>query len=102
MRGSAEKAAEQELIEYKRGNAEGRHQWMRLPWLVRVCMAKPLSSARAFAQAHADLVGGANVRDGAGCSRPTITSIQCAFVDLCEERNIHEIVAIVTSQFDQI
>jgi hypothetical protein len=85
------------------GKEEGKVQWMAVPWLVRVCLAQPLTSCRALAQAHSDFIGSGGGRKGAGCSRFTITRIKDAFVEVCKEENAREIrraVARVKAEAD--
>jgi hypothetical protein len=59
---------------------------------VRLCLTAPIQSARAFANVHADLTGTADSR---GCSRKTIDSIRCAFVQVCVKGGKAEIQDLV-------
>ena len=81
------KAAQTKLQDAAQGKEDGQAQWMRVPWLVRVCLAQPLTSCRALAQAHSDFIGSSGGRKGVGCSRFTITRIKDAFVEVCKEEN---------------
>jgi len=85
------KAAEAKIKRAAQGKEEGKVQWMRVPWLVRVCLAQPLASCRALAQAHSDFIGSGGGRKGVGCSRFTITRIKDAFAEVCKEENAKEI-----------
>ena len=81
------KAAQAKLQDAAQGKEDGYAQWLRVPWLVRVCLAQPLTSCRALAQAHSDFIGSSGGRKGKGCSRFTITRIKDAFVEVCKEEN---------------
>ena len=85
------KRAEAKLKDAAQGKEEGKVQWMRVRWLVRVCLAQPLTSSRALAQAHSDLIGSSGGRKGVGCSRDTISRIKDAFAEVCKEENAKEI-----------
>ena len=85
------KAAEAKINDAAQGKEDGKVQWMRVPWLVRVCLAHPLTSCRALAQAHSDFIGSSGGRKGVGCSRFTITRIKDAFAEVCKEENANEI-----------
>ena len=52
---------------------------------------QPLTSCRALAQAHSDLIGSSGGRQGVGCSRTTISRIKDAFAEVCKEENANEI-----------
>ena len=88
-------AAEDNIKDAAQGKETGQAQWTRVPWLVRVCLSQPLTSCRAFAQAHADFIGSSVGRKGVGCSRFTITRIKDAFVEVCKELNAEEIRQVV-------
>ena len=66
---------------------ENKNNRFSAQWIVRVCLAMPTQSARAFAQSHADLVG----RGRHGMGRATISKIRDAFVEVCKEMNGKEI-----------
>ena len=61
-------------------------------WLVRVCLSMPVGRARAFHQAHVDLVG----RGKKGCSRDTIGRIRSAFVAVATEQNMSAMKQVVS------
>jgi hypothetical protein len=61
---------------------------IRPEWLVKVCLSRPLTSARGYAQAFADLCPN---RDASGCSRTTITSIKDAWVEVVKDMNSKEV-----------
>ena len=84
-------AAQAKLRDAAQGKEDGQVQWMRVPWLVRVCLAQPLTSCRALAQAHSDFIGSSGGRKGVGCSRTTISRIKDAFAEVCKEENANEI-----------
>ena len=67
---------------------------IRPEWLVKVCLSKPLTSARGYAQAFADLCPGDGV---AGCSRTTITAIKDAFVEVVKNENVKEISSTIAA-----
>jgi hypothetical protein len=85
------KAAEADIKDAAQGKEEGKVQWMRVPWLVRVCLAQPLTSCRALARAHSDFIGSGGGRKGVGCSRFAITRIKDAFAEVCKKENAKEI-----------
>ena len=60
------KAALDKIKYAAQGKEEGKVQWMAVPWLVRVCLAQPLTSCRALAQAHLDFIGSGGGRKGYG------------------------------------
>ena len=84
-------AAQAKLRDAGQGKEDGQAQWMRVPWLVRVCLAQPLTSCRALAQAHSDFIGSSGGRKGVGCSRFAVTRIEDAFAQVCKEENAKEI-----------
>ena len=83
----ARRRAEAKLKDAAQGKEEGKVQWMRVPWLVRVCLAQPLTSSRALAQARSDFIGSSGGRKGVGCSRFTISRITDSFAEVCKEEN---------------
>lgn len=73
-----------------RSKGEAGKNRVRPEFLVRVCMSKPLTSARAYAQAFRDLCP-----EGAHLSRPTISKIKDAWVEFIKDFNKEDITGVV-------
>ena len=78
------KAALDKIKYAAQGKEEGKVQWMAVLWLVRVCLAQPLTSCRALAQAHLDFIGSGGGRKGCGARASAVE--QCRLVDQRQPR----------------
>ena len=90
-------AADKKLHEMGRAREPTRNA-LSIQWIVRVCLANPVTSARGFAASWADLVGTGQK----GVSRKTITKIRNAFVEFCLELNRKELCQAVAAQVQRL